>query len=82
MADTKVDETFMGFSNTDCGVYCDDEKCVITENNICGHPMKGALQPAMQSDAGIKKRRNLAKISIIRGNADQAAIATAKAGLS
>jgi hypothetical protein len=44
--------------------------------------MKGALQPAMQSDARIKKRRNLAKVSIIRGNADQAAIATAKAGLS
>ena len=82
MTNTKVDETFMGFSNTECGVYCDEEKCVITEINICGHPMKGALQPKMQIDAGIKKRRNLAKVSIIRGNADQSAIATEKAGLS
>jgi len=52
---------FEGLTPADCCFKCSMDKCVITHRNICAHPFKGGLQPAMMSDPEVLARYERAK---------------------
>ena len=55
-----------GMSKTDCALECTEDNCWVTQQPICGHPFLGALQPAMQLQPEIKRRRNIARMEIMQ----------------
>lgn len=42
-----VPAEFAGITATACCSDCKSDRCVITQIGICGHPMKGGLQPPL-----------------------------------
>lgn len=58
----KIEEDeFGGLTATDCPYDCSVERCVISGLNVCGHPRKGSLQPAVQRDPEAMRRYNASR---------------------
>jgi len=53
-----------GIGARSCPIACTVEKCVITGENICGHPSKGGLQPKYQQMKDVFARHGEARHAI------------------
>lgn len=60
-ATVKADDKFGGLTATECPYDCNANSCVISGLNVCGHPRKGGLQPAVQRDPDAMERYNAAR---------------------
>lgn len=61
VVETKPADEFPGLSPTECCDDCRMEKCVITGLGLCGHPLKGGLQPALMMRPDVVNRFTRAK---------------------
>ena len=52
----KVPDEFEGMTATSCCDACNLQRCVITGISLCGHPLKGGLQPALMTRGDITAR--------------------------
>lgn len=52
---------FEGMTPNKCGNDCIESRCVITHENVCGHPAQG-LQPRYQTMPDVLKRRKQAEL--------------------
>lgn len=52
---------FPGLAAKDCCETCQPDFCVISGAAVCGHPLKGGLQPSLLRDANTMARFNRAK---------------------
>jgi hypothetical protein len=57
----EVNDEFGGLTAADCPYDCNANRCVISGMNVCGHPRKGGLQPAIQRDPEAMTRFNQAR---------------------
>jgi hypothetical protein len=71
----------MSITKTECYLECHEGHCVITAKNICGHPLKGALQPTEMKDSAVKERRRLARLAIAKQEAAEQEAKFVKTGL-
>lgn len=60
-----------GITPTGCPVACSPECCVITGENVCGHPAKGGLQPKYLGVTAAMSRFNQARLELARLMAEQ-----------
>jgi hypothetical protein len=60
-AKMEVNDEFGGLTAADCPYDCNADRCVISGMNVCGHPRKGGLQPAIQRDPEAMVRFNKAR---------------------
>lgn len=60
-AKVAANDEFGGLSATECPFDCNADRCVISGINVCGHPRKGGLQPAIQRDPEAMTRYNAAR---------------------
>ncbi len=56
-----VPAEFAGITATDCCEACKPDKCAITGVGICGHPLKGGLQPLFQTQPEVVARYSRAQ---------------------
>ena len=47
---------FEGMTATACCDACNLQQCIITGISLCGHPLKGGLQPALMTRGDITAR--------------------------
>jgi hypothetical protein len=66
----KEDEDFEGLTLRECATLCDQDRCVITGQNVCGHPRKGGLQASHMMNRKVVDRFNAAKRYLKRQELD------------
>ena len=66
----REDDELGGLTVTECPFDCNADGCVISGANYCGHPAKGAAQPAMQRDPEAMKRYNMARKKLAHQKAE------------
>lgn len=66
----KPPSEFAGITAVDCCNGCTVEHCVISEMNVCAHPMKGGLQSALMSNPDVMRRHRAAKTYLARAKID------------
>lgn len=59
-------EELGGINPTDCPVACKPDCCVITGENVCGHPAKGGLQAKYLEVPAAMSRFNQARAELAR----------------
>ena len=58
---TQSSDPQAGLTAAECPFDCKADRCVISGMNVCGHPRKGGLQPAIQRDPEAMTRYNAAR---------------------
>lgn len=66
----KAPEEFAGMTANECCSACKVDRCVISETNICTHPYKSPIQPAMMANAKILARYQRAKTALAHQKID------------
>lgn len=66
-----VPAEFAGLTATACCDECRVDRCVITEIGICGHPLKGGLQPPLMVRPAVVERYNRAKKAMAHARIDE-----------
>lgn len=61
--DVELDD-YEGISPQECPILCEPSRCVITGENICGHPHKGGLQSKFIADSACVERYRQARIRL------------------
>ncbi len=56
-----AEHEFGGLDATQCSWDCTPDRCVITHRAFCGHPCKGAMQPALMVDPEAVRRHSRAR---------------------
>jgi len=59
-----------GLNSINCCVACGPEKCMITGENVCGHPNKGGLQTKYMSDKAVMGRFGEARLHLAHQEAE------------
>ncbi len=57
----KAPAEFAGMTASECCADCTPQRCIITAQGICGHPMKGGLQAPMMTRSDVVARYNRAR---------------------
>jgi len=57
-------DDYEGISQQECPILCEANRCVITHENICGHPHKGGLQAKYMADPACVERYRQARIRL------------------
>jgi len=60
-----------GITTLGCPVACHPERCVITGENVCGHPAKGGLQAKYLQMSPVLSRFNQARQELARLEAEK-----------
>lgn len=59
-----------GLTAAECPFDCNADHCVISRINVCAHPRKGGLQPAVQRDPEAMVRYNAARKKLAHQSVD------------
>jgi hypothetical protein len=57
----KVPAEFAGMTELECPAECNIDRCCISGMNVCTHPFKGGLQPALAGNADVMRRYDRAR---------------------
>lgn len=66
-----VPAEFAGITATACCDECRSDRCVITGIGICGHPLKGGLQPPLMVKPDVVDRFNRVKKVMAHARLDE-----------
>lgn len=69
-----VPSEFAGLTATACCDECRVDRCVITEIGICGHPLKGGLQPALMVKPDVVARYARARKAMAHARIDEKSV--------
>ncbi len=65
------EDLFAGLTPMDCPIDCTLDRCVVTEDGICGHPKKSGLQAPHRMKPDVVARYNEARKRLYRATEEK-----------